>query len=162
MCQTYICRYKPYNRPPFGLNSFRSVALPHGWVHCSSSATAWIGWAAGNTNSQSATQPLINSSDHLFSFAHLCLFIGLFIQKHLFFLIDIRTNVWYNVFSATILGRRLVLLTEDCDLWSHRNLFAEILWKEDCVHVDDGTIYIHYQLMYYLFCSWVYHWFSEQ
>ena len=32
------------------------------------------------------------------------------------FTIDLRTNVCYNLFSATMNGRRLVLLTEDCDL----------------------------------------------
>ena len=42
--------------------------------------------------------------------------LRLLYSKHSFFLIDTGTNVCYNIFSATILGRRLVLLTEDCDL----------------------------------------------
>ncbi len=36
--------------------------------------------------------------------------------KTFVFSIDVRTNVCYNIFSATILGRRLVLPIEDCDL----------------------------------------------
>ena len=49
--------------------------------------------------------------------------------KTFVFIVDTRTNVCYNIFSATILGRRLVLPKEDCDLWSQRNLLAEILMK---------------------------------
>ena len=147
MCQTYI---RLLQLIPMG-SSFDERTLPHERVHWSSPATTWIGWAAG------AWTPVSWSSDSFFHISS-----SPFIFKTFVFLVDARTDVCYNMFGATILGRRLVLLTEDCDLWSHRNLFAEILWKEDCVHVDDGTIYIHYQLMYYLFCSWVYHWFSEQ
>ena len=122
MCQTYICRYRPYNRPPFGLYSFRSASLPHGRVRCSIAATTWIGWAAGNTNSQSGIQPLVRQS---FLFQQSSYF---YLQTFVF-LIDEGTVVCYNIFSATILGRRLVLPIEDCDLWSQRNLLAEILTK---------------------------------
>ena len=52
-----------------------------------------------------------------------------FYPKTFVFLIDVRTNVCYNIFSATMNGRRLVLPKEDCDLWSQRNLLAEILMK---------------------------------
>ena len=51
------------------------------------------------------------------------------LSKTFVFLIDVRTNVCYNIFSATMNGRRLVLPIEDCDLWSQRNLLAEILMK---------------------------------
>ena len=118
MCQTYICRYKPYNRPPFGLNSLRSVALPHGWVHCSSAATTWIGWAAGGHELRSAGCTIF-----------FYIYLRFLNAKRLFFIIDTRTIVCYNIFSATMNGRRLVLPIEDCDLWSQRNLLAEILMK---------------------------------
>ena len=120
MCQTYICRYRPYNRPPFGLYSFRSASLPHGRVRCSIAATTWIGWAAGVRTTVSWLYHFLLHLSSLFHFLN---------AKHLFFLIDTRTNVCYNIFSATILGRRLVLPIEDCDLWSQRNLLAEILTK---------------------------------
>ena len=157
-------QYGPGAPPGHCLNYyglFIRWAAPAAWVgplifrcHCFNR----VGGRGGGKLRQSPIQPLIWPS----FFFRLSLPSPPFIWKHLFFIIALRTDVCYNIFSATILGRRLVLLTEDCDLWSHRNLFAEILWKEDCVHVDNGTIYIHYQLMYYLFCSWVYHWFSEQ
>ena len=41
---------------------------------------------------------------------------SLFKRKTFVFVIDVRTNVCYNIFSATMNGRRLVLPIEDCDL----------------------------------------------
>lgn len=52
------------------------------------------------------------------------------IDKFNQFIVVCRTYVCYNISSATIQGRRLVLTPEDCDLWLHRNLLAEILLME--------------------------------
>lgn len=78
------------------------------------------------------------------------------------FLLDLRTFVCYNIRSATILGRRLVLLTEDWDLWWHRNLLAEILWNGGCAYAYDGFIYLHHQPVYYLLCARIHDRLSKQ
>ena len=125
MCQTYI-RLLQLILAQFSLipRALLSISGPcrMGGSNQYSAATTWIGWAAGNTNSQSGIQPLVRQS---FLFQQSSYF---YLQTFVF-LIDEGTVVCYNIFSATILGRRLVLPIEDCDLWSQRNLLAEILTK---------------------------------
>ena len=87
MCQTYICRYKPYNRPPFSLNSFRS-APPAAWVgpllfHCH-----YLNKVGGRKHellvSHSATLPTIFLLSHIsvFLFENICFF--LLMQEQMF------------------------------------------------------------------------------
>ena len=69
-----------------------------------------------------------------------------------------RTNVCYNILGATLFGRRLAFSTRVLAC-----VYIEILyWKsieEVCAYAYNGAFYSHYQLMYYLLCSWLCRWF---
>ena len=72
--------------------------------------------------------------------------------------IAFQTNVCYSILGATLFGRGLAFSTRVLAC-----VYIEILcWKsieEVCAYAYNGAFYSHYQLMYYLLCSWLYRWF---
>ena len=72
--------------------------------------------------------------------------------------IDYQTYVRYNVFGATLFGRRLAFTTGVIAC-----VYIEILlWKsimEVCAYAYNGTFHSYYKLMHYMLCSWLYRWF---
>ena len=72
--------------------------------------------------------------------------------------IAFRTNVCYNILGATLFGRRLAFSTRVIAC-----VYIEIHFRksveEVCAYAYNGAFYSHYQLMYYLLCSWLYRWF---
>ena len=72
--------------------------------------------------------------------------------------LDFRTFVCYNIFGATLHGRRLAFSARVIAC-----VYIEIhLWKsneEVCAYAYNGAFYSHHQLMHYLLCSWLCRWF---
>ena len=64
----------------------------------------------------------------------------------------------YNIQSATLFGRRLVLhqrtVTSD-----YIDICLQKSTKGGLLYAYNGTVYSHHQPVHYLLCSWLYRWF---
>ena len=68
-----------------------------------------------------------------------------------------QTNVCYNILGATLFGRRLAFSTGVIACVYIEIHFGKS-FEEVCAYAYNGTFYSHYQLMYYLLCSWLFRW----
>lgn len=123
---------------PYSIKTVRPI------FYCISSSFTVLGFSPVLTNSTTSSNVFTAIYQPYKSF---------FIFRRL----DIRTYVCYNTFGATLFGRRLAFSTGVIAC-----VYIEIhFWKsfeEVCAYAYNGTIYSHYQLMYYLLCSWLFRW----